>query len=467
MCNQAIKDTLWILTEERPKGSVIKQILDQYCSDFKDHITSMSVIKIKPVVVSGKFNFSYIVEGITLKNIDKIEIHTVSGSSSFFDFIVFKQGSKPSANLNDIPIMVIEETKTSDSESRNTGVYQRASKFIFVDYYYNNVKTYMLYNDELDDDGNEPSGTSIFGTNLLLTLEVNILGKDIEKWFKPFKSLEEIIEFKEKMRKPPKGNVPIQIVVNNDTIKISGRLSKPADAGNIGHDPNIGALSLISKSIRHLGWKGKIEITKHGISQNYINKTRGNNKFLYICKILNLSLEGITLPDTIELPNVYWRYEENSEKIGSIFLHLVAEYSEEIVGIYQNHAGCERGYFKTLNGNLMALPKLCNDESVLNIPDLILFDQKECEILIIEGKQITTLQNGINEIALYDNLERDIINAHYPGYKTSRWVCIYGGNLEELPHPKIIMYLNKNGKVFLNENTTSSIINAFKNLGIT
>ena len=30
------------------------------------------------------------------------------------------------------PIYAIEETKTDDKESRNTGVYQRCSKFIFI-----------------------------------------------------------------------------------------------------------------------------------------------------------------------------------------------------------------------------------------------------------------------------------------------------------------------------------------------
>ena len=465
MNNQAIKDTLWILTEERPKASVIKQIVDQYCTDFNDRIVSEENIKIRPVVKAGKFQFSYSVEGLTVESIEKIEIFTVSGSSSFFDFLVFKQKNKPIPSSSDEPIMAIEETKTSDAESRNTGVYQRASKFIFVDYYYKNVKPYMLYNDELEDDGEQPSNTSVFGTNLLLSLNVKIIGKDISKWFKPFESIDEIIEFKKGMRKPPKGNVPIQIYIHDKILKISGRLSKPADAGNIGHDPNIGALSLISKSVRDLGWAGKIEITDHGISQEYIDKTKGNNKFLYICKILNLSLEDRKLPDSINLPNDYWRYEENSEKIGSILLHLVAEYSGDLLGVYQNHAGCERGYFKTKNNELIALPKVDREGIVLNIPDLILFGKKMSEIIVVEGKQLSTLQNGINEIELYDSLENEFIKLHYNDCKVSRWVCIYGGDLENLPHPKVIMYLNNSGRVFINQNSSETIKKAFQNLG--
>ncbi len=39
--------------------------------------------------------------------------------------------------------MAIEETKTSDDESRNTGVYQRGSKFVYITPYYQNVKLYV------------------------------------------------------------------------------------------------------------------------------------------------------------------------------------------------------------------------------------------------------------------------------------------------------------------------------------
>jgi len=41
---------------------------------------------------------------------------------------------------NSKPLYAIEETKTDDSESRNTGVYQRSSKFVYVEFYYPGVK---------------------------------------------------------------------------------------------------------------------------------------------------------------------------------------------------------------------------------------------------------------------------------------------------------------------------------------
>lgn len=195
-------DILWLLTEERPKPSVILQIIEMYCNDFDDTIMLNTEIKIKPHIENGCFKFIYEVEGLKVNNADKILIKTVSGSSSFLDFLLFKQANAPTeGDTNDNLIMAIEETKTSDDESRNTGIYQRGSKFVYITPYYDNVKLYMLYNEELEArQDKKPSDTSIFGTNILLTLGVTIVGKDIAEWFKPFRSLEELIRFKSCMR---------------------------------------------------------------------------------------------------------------------------------------------------------------------------------------------------------------------------------------------------------------------------
>lgn len=235
-------DNLWLLTEERPKPSVVHQIVDMYCKDFGDRITVHNEIKIKPIIVDGVFKFVYKVEGLAVAGAADIFIKTVSGSSSFLDFLFFKQENAPTAGSSeDNLIMAIEETKTSDDESRNTGVYQRGAKFVYIPPYYQNVKLYMLYNEELGTrEEKKPSDTSVFGTNILLTL-----------------------------------GVTIAITKYADRIEISGRLAKPADAGNIGHDPNIGALSMIAACIRRLGWDKNIVVTLHGATQSYVDHTRG------------------------------------------------------------------------------------------------------------------------------------------------------------------------------------------------
>ena len=157
------------------------------------------------------------------------------------------------------------------------------------------------------------------------------------------------------------------------------------------HDPNIGALSLISATLRALGYKGEIEILSHNLSQNQIGK---GNKFVSIANLLGISLKNIILPTT-KNNDSYWHYEIQGEKIATIFLHLVVEEFTRARAIYENHAGCERGYFITQDNKNLTVEKYENRDEYKNgnenarifIPDLVLayFDREQ--VINIEGKK--------------------------------------------------------------------------------
>ena len=455
-------DNIWILTEERPKESVVKTILELMRDDF-DISLNVTDVKIKPIIEDSVFKFTYIVEGISSQSFNKVYLKLVSGNSSFIDYLVCKQENEPIDGDCSNILMAIEETKTSDKESRNTGVSQRATKFIYAKQYCPNAKLYMLYNEELENDENKkPSDTNIFGTNILLTLGVQIVGKSNLSWFKPFKTIDEVIAFKNKMRNPPNGNVPIKITKTNNVIYISGRLSKPKTAGNIGHDPNIGTLSMISGVLRALGWTKKIIITRHGTTQQYISRNK-TNKFLYICKLLNLEMEELTItyPDTYR--EKYWHYEKSSEKVASILLHIMCS-NVGIRYIYENHAGCERGYFKNSNGDLITLPKKATNGENLLIPDVILSDTLNRSIYLIEGKKLTTLQVGLKEIEDYDSIEDEYIKLEYPNFNYYRYLSIFGGYCSYFPDRKVMLYLNNDGLIVLNKDLPQSFLSYFKNI---
>ena len=142
-----MKKNLWILTEERPKNEVIETILRKFISDnnFSAFFTDLKVL---PILEDNKFTFTYKVIGFECNKIKEIFIKTISGNSSFVDFLIFYQDKQPT--LKDQPLYAIEETKTDDKESRNTGVYQRCSKFVFVDFYYPSVKKIMLYSLQIE-----------------------------------------------------------------------------------------------------------------------------------------------------------------------------------------------------------------------------------------------------------------------------------------------------------------------------
>lgn len=454
---------LWILTEERPKNSVIQTILEDYCNNYHATLTGDD-LAIKPKATSdGRFAFEYLVENVRISGIIEINIKIVSGYSSFMDYMLVRQDDVPSNHsLNNI-LFLLEETKTSDAESRNTGIGQRATKFAYANYYCANVPKYMLYNEETTSDKNRnPSDTNIFGTNMLLTQGIKFIGKSMSK-FKAFASVDELIEFKSNMRLPNRTNIPIQISkVNPTTISISGRLIKN---NYIGHDPNIGTLTCIASTLRKLGWRGDIVITNHGLSQSCVTRSKGN-KFIRICKLLNIRLEGVNLPMDIELPEYYWQYAMSSEKVASILLHLTCQYAG-IHGIYENHAGCERSYFREADGSFTTLHKKdAGGQDNLLLPDVVLRNDSTREIYLVEGKMYNKLAEGLHDIRGYDAIENEHIKPSYPGYTITRWITLFGGDWTTLPHESVLIYCNNQGKVIINDAAPQAVKDAFKNIGI-
>ncbi|MBN2664584.1 MAG: hypothetical protein JXR68_13125, partial [Bacteroidales bacterium] len=441
---------------------VLETILRKFVSDRK-FTAFFGNLRILPILEDDKFTFTYKLIGFECNKVNDIFIKTISGNSSFVDFLIFYQNKQP--KLTDNPIYAIEETKTDDKESRNTGVYQRCSKFVFINNYYPDVTKIMLYSLRVEQK-KKPTETYIFGTRLLLTLGVEILGKDLNsKVFIPFKSIDEIIDFKKNMRKAPKGNIPILLTKYRNRIEISGRLFK---SGRLSHDPNIGALSIISAVLRKLGWTKKIIITQHGLKQNHVGKT---NKFVQIANVLDLELKNLRIP-TATLNNDYWKYEHEGEKLGTIFIHLVVESFTTGYSIFENHAGCEKGYFWTKDGEPIVLEKYSNraeykagDKSkIIHIPDLILIDFDRTEVINIEGKKYQFRQNGIDELNNYDFIEEHYIQKHYPNFSITRTVVLYGSDKEEIIEIEIGFLLNEKGGLILGIKAPELFKGAIKNL---
>ena len=456
--------TLWILTEERPKKEVIGQILKKF-SEEQGVPTSFDYLRIIPILdESSNFTSEYKILGVKSPTIENIYLSIISGSSSFVDYLVYFQDSKP--DPKERPLYAIEETKTDDSESRNTAVFQRATKFVYLEVFHPGVDKTMLYNLQIDQKA-EPTQTNIFGTRCFRTLGVQFMGKtDNVASLSGWSSIHELIEFKDQMRKPPAGNVPISIKqVNKDLISISGRLVK---SGGLSHDPNIGALSLIAATLRNLGWNKRIQIVEHGLTKQMV---RPKNKFVQIANHLKIELDGIKLPSAY-LPGEYWEYETTGEKLGSIFIHLVVEEFSEGFSIYENHAGCERGYFYTADRKPLAVGKrLSNEAGVMlknaekiAIPDLVIFDTKRSEMINIEGERSVNVDAGIKQIANFSNMEKTYIKHYYPKCKVIRTVVLYGGEGKSIENDEVGFLLNSAGKMVLGKNAPQIFEEAIQNL---
>lgn len=454
---------LWILTEERPKKVVLQSIFeyfakDQQCGFFGD------TLRIIPILNENKcFEFTYEVIGFTCAKVQHVYIKTVSGTSSFVDFLIYYQDNEPTPA--DVPLYAIEETKTDDSESRNTGVYQRCSKFVFIENYFPKTKKIMLYALQIKQKI-KPTETYIFGTRLLLTLGVEILGKTLDAdIFKPFTSIEDIIDFKANMRQPSNGNVPILLYKSDDKIQISGRLFK---SGGLSHDPNIGALSVIAAALRKLGWNKCIEITRHGLQQKHV---KARNKFVFIANMLAISLQGLTVPKA-DIPQNYWRYDMEGEKLGTIFIHIVVENFTESYSIFENHAGCEKGYFQTSQGECIPLAKYADREAykagdknqIVFIPDLVLLDIETKETITIEGKKYENKDKGIAELNNYNSFDKLYLKKYYPLYKIVRTVVLYGSTNTQILEIEVGFLLNKNGQMVLGIKAPQLFGRAIRNL---
>lgn len=453
---------LWFLTEERPKKEVLQTIFQKFAKDY-GFAVFVDAIRIFPILDDNKFTFTYEVTGFRCNKVDKVYVKTVSGNSSFTDFLIFYQKDEPT--IKDEPIYAIEETKTDDKESRNTGVYQRCSKFVFIQSYYPNVKKIMLYNLQIVQKV-KPTSTYIFGTKLLLTLGVEILGKKLDpKIFTPFKTIDEVIDLKNEMRKAQKGNVQILLKKSKTKIEVSGRLFK---SGGLSHDPNIGALSIICAVLRELGWTKKIEITQHGLLQKHVGKT---NKFIQIANKIGISLKGLTIPK-VGMNSDYWKYDKDGEKLGTIFIHLVVEGFTKGYSIFENHAGCEKGYFFPLSGEPIPLEKYKNralykagdKKQIIEIPDLILLDKKEKEIINIEGEKYVNRNAGILQIKTFDFIEKIYIKKNYPKYKIIRTVVLFGSEETSIVEIEVGFLLNKNGQLILSVKAPKLFQEAIKNL---
>lgn len=458
-----MKNNLWILTEERPKKEVLATIFQKFAENY-GFACFINPLQIHPILENGKFTFIYQVKGFDCNNkVNKVFIKTVSGNSSFTDFLIFYQENEPTQA--DTPIYAIEETKTDDKESRNTGVYQRCSKFVFIKNYYPNIKMIMLYNLQVEQK-EKPTETYIFGTRLLLTLGIEILGKKLDETiFVPFESIDEIIDFKTNMRKAPAGNVPISLTKSKTKIEISGRLYK---SGRLSHDPNIGALSIICAVLRKLGWTKKLEITQHGLEQSHIGKT---NKFVQIANKLDISLQGLEVPRA-ELNINYWKYDTEGEKLGTIFIHIVVENFTQRYSIFENHAGSEKGYFLTKEGKAISLAKYKDrkkykdgdKEQIIHIPDLILIDFGRSKVINIEGKKYKFRSQGIAELENYDFIEQNYIKKYYPKFKILRTVVLYGSTEKQIIEIEVGFLLNENGELILGIKAPKLFQEAIKNL---
>ena len=445
---------IWILTEERPKRSEIERILSETSKKLGLSMNSGNIFFEPHFLDRIYFNHQFFVRGAKISTIDEIIIRIVSSPSSFVDCLVFhqKDAPDPKQSLKNC-LFAIEQTKTNSYDSRNTAMGQRSCKFNFLNQYIlqggYNCKPVMFFTSQ---QAIKDHDSVLFVNRMLLHLEsgIEFWGKE-SKHLKKFTSLKEFIDEKNRISLTNHRNNDTPLIIKKlaNSIQIQALLANPSNTrknytGRIGHDPNMGQVPLIAKTIRSLGWEGEIEVIGHQVLQDRISE-RGN-KLTALASKIGFKLQGINLPITNFNP-LYWKYEYHREKVASILAQVILE-NKGHKSIFDNHGGCEKSFFTLPNGTGIAIPKSYSYGGG-KIPDLVTLDVSKKVIYSYEGKKVENAESGIEELTAFSHFERDFLQKYYPGFRFERGLVLNGGT--NLVEPEFVKFqLLNSGEIIKN-----------------
>jgi hypothetical protein len=175
------------------------------------------------------------------------------------------------------------------------------------------------------------------------------------------------------------------------------------------------------------------------------------------------------------LPDKYYKKSE-TEKIGSIFLHLACEINNDLIPIYENHAGSEQGYFEercTRCFRNMGTDSFYVVKKVGELkPDLVLLDKTKKEILILEGevaKNVIAPKKGVNQLDGFQKFEKNLCKTIYPNHTCKRLVVLYGDDefsdaMTLKQKDKVIFRLKTDGTMITYNKCPQSIKDVISNL---
>ena len=436
-----------ILTEEVPSVDEIQFILQNII-----HIKIIEQIHIIPNCKekNNTFNGEWLIK-LKENNIN-IVVKLFKGNSSCVDYLIFSGLVDKNVSAGDA-LCILESTKTNDTNSRNTAVNQRITKFMVFQRMFPLSKAIciMFYNKKWKQ--NKPSSTAIFGLRLMKSLNIetyhgeNSIFENLCELYSinEFTSINEIMKEKNKI-KEKKGNVSVkieEICKNNYNITCKLDKGETNSCGKISHDPNVGLLSGLINFINKKDTTAIIQIQKHNIKQKYFDKLP-NSKFWYATNSINILFENINNIKYPKMPDKYFILENScSEKQSTILFSQVID--NDYKCIFSNHSGCALTNIKTNNEDICV-------ERTMPRPDILFYNKNKNELLIVEGKIEKDIKNGIKQLSNL-NLDRFIklICKEYIDCKITKGLCITIDSIDnikkytQLEFP-ILFALDKFGK---------------------
>ena len=427
---------LWILGEEALRAKSFKHIIDE----------AMGVeinendIEIKPVVTpDNKFSWIYKISGFDIPGVGSIRYEIVSGTENFIDYLVYKQDTRPT--VTDTPILLVEDNKSRPSDAGNMHK-QRQIKFYNASLHYPNVP--MLYLNIVPDfkksEGVSPAylkSTRVYNTLGVKVKLVDFSGEDRSPEWNPYTSLKEMVE--DNPVKFRKGTTPTGLKLENNTLTISTKLLK---GKNDLADPGVGFVGGASLAARKLGFKGDINVINHQKPTSWLSKPR-KSKLAKASEMLNISFDIGNAKMQMEYSGNaedYWTRKTTGEKHATILQDVMLR-NQGYEVIYDNHAGTERGWFVTPQGDHLAVKK-----DIGGIPDLVVINEKTKQILVIEGEMYENANKGVAQFTTFIGFDREL-REYYPDYDVKYHLTLNGGHDTK---ENVLLHLQENGTIVEN-----------------
>lgn len=438
-----------VLTEEYPNIDEIRCMME-----IVHETTKVSVDEpITPCISNNKFN------GRWNARIMGARIHIVlfKGKTSSVDYLLFAGTPEDCASGSaEHALCILESTKTSDKESRNTAVNQRIVKFTtYFSLYPNSTAIPVMFWLNASWELQKLTPTAIFGFRLMSTLGIRlymnnadgIINMGSKLHIDPFSSTDEMIEIKNSIPEK-KGNTSVKLehqlrtaTLNNDTntfvnlFKIIIKLDKGngEHSGKISHDPNVGLLSGILNAFHKLAPDtcNNYLITNHGILQSYFDKCP-KSKLWHSTHGLHVEFENVEIKTLPDLPTRYFVIEQSiTEKLATILCQMTSEHRT----IFTNHAGCALTSVADAHGCAT------NVGRTMNRPDILFEDSCKQELILVEGKVEADIHKGVTQLgsthlATFIELCQNI----YPEHSIRRGLCVTIDNIKNLKKYEHLQY---------------------------
>jgi len=417
--------TYCIFTEEYPNIDEITLMLRVGCNIHVTHLTNADII---PIMNERRFAGMWV---ITTQSF-RVEIALFKGKTSCIDYMLFQGNCSDYTNGNaEKALCILESTKTSDSESRNTSVYQRITKFTtFYKMYPESTAIPIMFWLDSNWRTDKLTPTAIFGLKLLTTMQIRLymnvsnttidIGQDCS--IEPFQSTTDLIQLKNGM-KTISHNVSVKVTQQDTSYSISIKLDKGKgqSSGKVSHDPNVGLLCGIINCILVLEPNANFIITNHNISQSYFDKSP-SSKLWFSIHNAPITFENIQIRNLPCLPSVYFiREHKMTEKLATILCQMISNTQT----IFSNHGGCALTSIKGPNGIFKTVGRK------MHRPDIVFADDNE--IIIVEGKVEDDIKNGCKQ--LQDEHIGDfisVIKQMYPNHTIKKGLCITISSIQNI-----------------------------------